>query len=122
MKAFLSVFFALLISFQIPFQLQAAMDYGKQSLIGSDFSQSDLKGATFYLTNLQDADLSGSDLQGANLFGAKLLSADLSNANLFSAKLPGSTLNNCNLTDVNFRESDLIDSLLKAMITQQWKT
>ncbi len=37
----------------------AALDYGKQSLVGADFSGSDLKGATFYLTDLQDANLSG---------------------------------------------------------------
>ena len=29
----------------------AALDYGKQSLLGADFSGSDLKGATFYLTD-----------------------------------------------------------------------
>ena len=48
----------------------AALDYGKQTLIGSDFSNTDLKGATFYLSDLQDADFSGSDLQGASFFDA----------------------------------------------------
>ena len=30
----------------------AALDYGKQSLLGVDFSGSDLQGATFYLTDI----------------------------------------------------------------------
>ena len=50
----------------------AAMDYAKQVLIESDFSNRDLRGVTFNLTNLLKANLSGSDLEGASLFGAKL--------------------------------------------------
>jgi len=38
----------LIIVLTIPFRAFAALDYGKQSLVGADFSGSDLKGATFY--------------------------------------------------------------------------
>ena len=48
----------LIIFLTFPFRSFAALDYGKQSLVGFDFSGSDLKGATFYLTDLQDANLS----------------------------------------------------------------
>jgi len=41
----------LMIVLSLPFRSFAALDYGKQSLIGADFSGSDLKGATFYLTD-----------------------------------------------------------------------
>ena len=44
----------------------AAMDYAKQVLIGADFSNREMQGVTFNLTNLREADLSGSDLQGAS--------------------------------------------------------
>ena len=53
------IFLSVLIIFLIlPSRSFAALDYGKQSLIGADFSGSNLKGATFYLTDLQDANLS----------------------------------------------------------------
>ena len=82
----------------------AALDYGKQSLVGGDFSGSDLKGATFYLTDLQDANLSDCDLQNATLYGAKLKNTNLSNSNLRevtldSAVLSGTDLSNSNLED-----------------------
>jgi uncharacterized protein YjbI with pentapeptide repeats len=38
----------------LPSKSFAALDYGKQSLVGADFSGSNLKGATFYLTDLQE--------------------------------------------------------------------
>ena len=88
----------------IPKAAFAALDYGKQSLLGVDFSGSDLRGATFYLTDLQDADLSNCDLQGASLYGAKLKGTNLSNSNLRevtldSANLDGTDLSNTNLED-----------------------
>ena len=43
----------LMIVLTLPFRSYAALDYGKQTLVGADFSGSDLKGATFYLTDLQ---------------------------------------------------------------------
>ncbi len=77
----------------------ASIDYGKQTLIGDDFSNLDLKGSTFYLTNLQDADLSGSNLEGASLFGAKLLNTDLSNTNLKNATLDSAVFEGTNLSN-----------------------
>ena len=77
----------------------AAMDYAKQVLIGADFSNRDMQGVTFNLTNLREADLSGSDLQGASLYGAKLQDANLSNSNLRDATLDSAVLNGTNLTN-----------------------
>ena len=77
----------------------AALDYGKQTLIGADFSDSDLKGATFYLSDLQDADFSGSDLQGASFFDAKLEDADLSNTNMKDVTMDAAILNGANLSN-----------------------
>ena len=79
--------------------LMAFTDYGNQTLIGADFSKSDLKGATFYLTDLQDADLSESNLEGASLFGAKLLNTNLSNTNLRNATLDSAVFDGTNLTN-----------------------
>jgi len=78
---------------------QAFIDYGKQTLIGADFSNLDLKGATFYLTDLQDADLSESDLQGASLFGAKLQNTNLSNTNLRNATLDSAVFDGTDLSN-----------------------
>ena len=94
----------LMIILILPYKSFAALDYGKQSLVGADFSGSDLKGATFYLTDLQDANLSDCDLQNATLYGAKLKNTNLSNSNLKevtldSAVLSGTDLSNSNLED-----------------------
>ena len=78
---------------------QAAMDYAKQVLIGADFSNREMQGVTFNLTNLREADLSGSDLQGASLYGAKLQDADLTGTNLRDATLDSAVLDGTNLTN-----------------------
>ncbi len=86
--------------FLVPFQgAWAAMDYAKQVLIESDFSNKDLRGVTFNLTNLLKADLSGSDLEEASLFGAKLQEANLSNTNLRYATLDSAVLEGTDLTN-----------------------
>ncbi len=77
----------------------AAMDYAKQVLIEADFSNKDLSGVTFNLTNLRKANLSGSDLHGASLFGAKLEEADLSNVNLREATLDSAIFDGTDLTN-----------------------
>lgn len=77
----------------------AAMDYAKQVLIDSDFSNRDMRGVTFNLTNLRKANLSGSDLSGASLFGAKLQEADLSNTNLTDATLDSAILDGTDLSN-----------------------
>ncbi len=91
----------------------ASIDYGKQTLIGEDFSNSDLKGATFYLTNLQDANLSGSDLEGASLFGAKLLDTNLSNANLKNATLDSAVFNGTDLTNAVLEDAFVFNARFK---------
>ena len=83
----------------------AALDYGKQSLLGVDFSGSDLKGATFYLTDLQDANLSNCNLENATLYGAKLKDTNLSNSNLKEVTLDSAVLDGTDLTNTNLEDS-----------------
>ncbi len=123
-----SFFLTLLVFFFSLLPVNASIDYGKQTLIGEDFSELDLKGSTFYLTNLQDADLSGSDLEGASLFGAKLLNTNLSNANLTNATLDSAVFEGTNLRnavledafafnarfkDVNIKGSDFTNVIIR---------
>ena len=77
----------------------AAMDVAKQVLIGADYSNRDLRGATFNLSNLREANLSGSDLRGASLYGAKLQDADLSGSDLREATLDSAVLTGTDLSD-----------------------
>ena len=76
----------------------AAIDVAKQVLIGSDYSNKDLKGATFNLSNLREANLSGSDLRGASLYGAKLQDANLSNTDLREATLDSAVMTGTDLS------------------------
>ena len=103
MRLFLLLYLTLILIF--PTSSYAAMDYGKQSLLGVDFSGSDLQGATFYLTDLQDANLSNCDLQGASLYGAKLKDTDLSNSNLREVTLDSANLDGTDLTNTNLEDS-----------------
>ena len=89
----------------LPSKSFAALDYGKQSLVGSDFSGSDLSGATFYLTDLQDANLSSCNLQNATLYGAKLKDTNLSNSNLREVTLDSAILDGTDLTNTNLEDS-----------------
>ena len=98
----LIIFIVFLTSPSISF---AALDYGKQSLLGADFSNSDLKGATFYLTDLQDANLSNCDLQNATLYGAKLKDTNLSNSNLREVTLDSAVLDGTDLSNTNLEDS-----------------
>ena len=95
----------LIIILTFPYRSLAALDYGKQSLLGTDFSGSDLKGATFYLTDLQDADLSDCDLQNATLYGAKLKDTNLSNSNLREVTLDSAVLDGTDLSNTNLEDS-----------------
>ena len=94
-----------MILLSVPAKSYAALDYGKQSLVGGDFSGSDLKGATFYLTDLQDANLSDCDLQNATLYGAKLKDTDLSNSNLREVTLDSAVLDGTDLSNTNLEDS-----------------
>lgn len=79
--------------------VNAAVDVAKQVLIGADYANKDLAGATFNLSNLREADLSGSDLHGASLYGAKLQDADLSNTDLREATLDSAVMTGTNLSN-----------------------
>lgn len=92
------------------------MDYAKQSLIESDFSNRDLRGVTFNLTNLLRANLSGSDLQGASLFGAKLQQANLSDANLTEATLDSAILEETDLTNAVLVDAFAFNTRFKNVI------
>ena len=83
----------------MPAPAHAAMDVAKQVLIGADYSNKDLQGATFNLSNLREANLSGSDLRGASLYGAKLQDADLSGTDLREATLDAAVMTGTNLED-----------------------
>ena len=91
----------------------AAMDYAKQVLLESDFSNKDLRGVTFNLANLLKADLSGSDLQGASLFGAKLQEADMSNTNLTDATLDSAILEGTDLTNAILEDAFAFNTKFK---------
>ena len=100
--------------FLVPIQASmAAMDYAKQVLIESDFSNRDLTGVTFNLANLLKANLSGSDLEGASLFGAKLQEADLSNTNLRDATLDSAILEGTNLSNAVLEDAFAFNARFK---------
>ena len=101
---FILLFYLIFILFFPKISL-AAMDYGKQSLLGFNFSGSNLEGATFYLTDLQDANLSDCNLQGASLYGAKLKNTNLSNSNLREVTLDSANLDGTDLTNTNLEDS-----------------
>tara|TARA_B100000700_G_C14640771_1_gene667241 strand:+ start:40 stop:549 length:510 start_codon:yes stop_codon:yes gene_type:complete len=107
-----AVFACMLIFFPY-YEAQAAMDYAKQVLIEADFSNKDLRGVTFNLTNLRAANLSGSDLQGASLFGAKLEDADLSNTNLTEVTLDSAYLDGTNLTNAILEDAFAFNTRFK---------
>jgi len=112
-KRFLSILAAAFL-FLVPIQpSMAAMDYAKQVLIESDFSNRDLTGVTFNLANLLKADLSGSDLQGASLFGAKLEGADLSNTNLRDATLDSAILEGTDLSNAVLEDAFAFNARFK---------
>jgi uncharacterized protein YjbI with pentapeptide repeats len=78
-----------------------ADNYAKEILVGSDFSQRDLKDSNFTKANLLRSDLSRSDLRGVSFFAANLESANLESADLRFATLDSARLNDANLTNAN---------------------
>ena len=99
-RRLLAPLIALLLAIALPLApAHAAMDYAKQVLIGADFTNREMQGVTFNLTNLREADFSGSDLQGASLYGAKLQDANLTDTNLRDATLDSAVLDGTNLTN-----------------------
>lgn len=117
MKFRILLLFVSTILFLLPVQASwAAMDYAKQVLIESDFSDRDLRGVTFNLTNLRKSNLSGSDLEGASLFGAKLEESDLSNTNLREATLDSAFLEGTNLTNSVLEDAFAFNTRFKDVV------
>lgn len=105
-----------------------ALDYNRESLVGADFSNRDLRedsftkanmrssnlshsnlaGVSFFSTNLESANLEGANLRGATLDTARLTRANLKDAVLegaftFNAKFEGANIEGADFTDVLFR-------------------
>tara|TARA_Y100001970_G_scaffold293121_1_gene437891 strand:+ start:6170 stop:6661 length:492 start_codon:yes stop_codon:yes gene_type:complete len=99
-----------------PLTVQALLDYGKQSLLGVDFSGSDLRGATFYLADLQDANLSDCDLEGATLYGSKLKETNFKNSNLREVTLDSAVLEGTDLTNSNLENAFAYSTKFKDVI------
>jgi uncharacterized protein YjbI with pentapeptide repeats len=79
-----------------------SLDYGRQNLIGHDFSGQDLRDSQFDHANLREA-----DFRGANLQGVRFFSSNLANANFEGADLRGADLESARLTGVNFKNAIL---------------
>ena len=121
MKSFLitliTSFALLILPIQSAFALRT-MDYSKQALIEADFSNQDLSGVTFNLTNLLKANLSGSNLEGASLFRAKLQEADLSDSNLTGATLDSAVLEGTNLNNAILKDAFAFDTKFEGVNIQ----
>jgi uncharacterized protein YjbI with pentapeptide repeats len=76
-----------------------AIDYNKETLIGSDFSGRDLTDSSFNQTNLRNSDFSHSNLRGVSLFSAKLESVNFEAADLTNAILDSALFTKTNLTN-----------------------
>ena len=92
--------------------VDAAIDVAKQVLIGSDYSDKDLRGASLYGAKLQDADLSNTDLREATLDSAVLTGTNLSGAVLegafaFNTRFKDVVINGTDFTDVPMRGDQL---------------
>ena len=77
----------------------------------------DLRGASLWLTNLEDTNLLGANLRGASLWfstleGANLMYADLRAANLYKAILVSANLKGANLKGANLKGANLKDAIL----------
>ncbi|MBW4654822.1 MAG: pentapeptide repeat-containing protein [Kaiparowitsia implicata GSE-PSE-MK54-09C] len=76
-----------------------ALDYNRENLVNSNFSNRVLTADSFTKANLRQSNLSQSDLTGVSFFGANLEEANLEGANLTNATLDSARLVYANLTN-----------------------
>ena len=76
-----------------------ALEYNEEFLIGADFSNRDLRDASFTRAKLQQSNLSHADLRGVSLFGAHLEKANLEGADLSYAVIGQALFLKANLTN-----------------------
>ena len=79
-------------------------EFLKAEMDGFNLSDTDLRGAVFNTSNLQNADLSGADLEDAVAFATRFDNADLSdavlrNAMLMNSKFAGAVIAGADFTD-----------------------
>ena len=80
----------------------AAMDVAKQVLIGADYSDKDLRGATFNLSNLREATLDSAVMTGTNLSDAVL-----EGSFAFNTRFKDVVITGADFTDVPMRGDQL---------------
>ncbi len=108
-----------------------SIDLQKQTLAGSNFTQSklqkaDLRNANlsrciFGRANLAQVSLQGANLEGAYFNNADLQEADLRSANLRQASLTSANLKGANLCGADLRGARITDAQL-AMARTNWST
>ncbi|MBE9031711.1 pentapeptide repeat-containing protein [filamentous cyanobacterium LEGE 11480] len=76
-----------------------AVSYNKETLEGQDFSNRDLKNASFTKASVRDVNFSGSDLTGVSFFSANLERANMTGANLTNSTLDTARITQTNLTN-----------------------
>jgi stress response protein YsnF len=87
-------------------------NFDYQDLRGFDFTEANLRKASFCSTNLSDVKFKDADLSEANLSGANLSGANLSEANLSGANLSGANLSGANLSGADREESTMTTSII----------
>lgn len=105
-----------LLSAKPAFAQEKTINYDNTTLIGRDFSNSDLEGGVFVAAEMRDVNFSGANLKNAILTKGNLLGANLTGANLEGALVDRVTLYKANLTNAILVEATLTRSILDESI------